>query len=63
MYKVHEINGSWAVSRDGEGVTVMGGAVITYEQYKELKSQPHKAANLFERRAGKIIAKVRKKVT
>lgn len=45
-FKVHESNGNWAVSRDGDGIQVVG-TEIGYTLYKELQDKPHEAEKHF----------------
>ena len=58
-FKIHEQDGSWMVSKDGENTIILGGDPIDYEDYLELKDAPHKAPELFERdKKGKLVRKV-----
>ncbi len=62
MYKVHEQNGNWSVTRDDAGHIFPGGHPIAYEVYKEIKDKPEKAKERFERdKRGKLVEKPKKK--
>ena len=56
-YKVHEQNGVWTVARDSEGLVLIDAVPISYELYQKLKDQPHRAADYYERRDGKLLPK------
>ncbi len=63
-YKVHEQNGNWMLSKDGEGVSIAGGIPIGYETYHQLKAAPHTVGEHFHRDAkGKLVAKVNKQAS
>lgn len=56
-FRINEHDGQWQVSRDGRNI-VFDGEPIDFDQYTELKDQPHEAAKRFKRHTdGRIIEK------
>jgi len=59
-FKISESGGSWIVGQDGGGLSIHG-LTISYEEYVKFKDHPDKVAEKYERRGGKIVAKVKPK--